>query len=298
MHSVRLQAEFPSFKAFGAWQGPLCALALACGGADLAKAACPTTSPGNHAAVAQQSGAAFAAGTIDQSGGAGGNMACIDQDGASPLATIVQIGSAGTVSVDQSGGVDQSAYVRQGGSAGTVTVTQRQADGFISNAPPLMQGLTVFTSLLAGALNFGDVGTHSAVVLQSSGSSNQASVLQDTGNNASYAEIGQLGSSNQADLTQGYLAQAALDPNFASIVQQGNGNAALLAQTGSGLNGSISQAGDSYSASLSQTGSNLPDVAIAQNGGTTYVTVGGSIMSIPGYAVTVTQTSGGASSAP
>ena len=297
MHPVRRPAQRPSVKAFGAWRGPLCALALACAGADLAKAACPTNSPGNHAAVAQQSGAALARGTIDQSGGASGNVACIDQDGSSPLATIVQIGSTGSVTVEQSGGPDQSAYVLQGGSAGTVTITQRQADGLISSSPSLMQGLADFTSLLAGALNFADVASHSAVVLQSSGAGNEATVLQDVGNNAAYAEIGQLGSGNQADITQG-LTQQGLEPNLASIMQQGNRNEASLAQSGAGLNGAISQTGDSNSASLSQTGISLPDVAIAQSGGFTYVTVGGDVLSIPGTSVTVTQTSGGVSSYP
>jgi hypothetical protein len=276
----------------------LCALALAAGGVDVAEAACATSSSGNYASVVQQAGSASASASIDQSGGSGGNVACANQDGTSPLANIAQIGSAGRVSVDQSGGANQSAYVQQGGSAGSVTVTQKQADGLVSNSPPLMQGLTAFTSLLSGAPHFNDVGSYSSVVLQSSGASNQAAVLQDAGNNASYAEIGQLGSNNQAGITQGYLAQAALDSNYASSVQQGNGNAASLTQTGSGLNGSISQTGDSYSASLSQTGTSLPAVAIAQSGGATLVTVGGSSLSIPGTAVTVTQDTGGASHAP
>jgi minor curlin subunit len=219
-------------------------------------------------------------------------VACVDQDGTSPLANIVQIGSAGRVSVNQSGGTNQSAYVQQGDSAGSVTVTQQQADGLVSNSPPLMQGLTAFTSLLSGAPHFNDVGSYSSVVLQSSGNSNQAEVLQDAGNNASYGEIGQLGSNNQANITQGYLAQAALDSNYASIVQQGTGNAASVTQTGSGLNGSISQTGDSYSASLSQTGTSMAAVAIAQSGGATNVNVGSSSVFIPGAAVTVTQDSG------
>jgi hypothetical protein len=298
MNSLERTSKYAWQECLGRWQGMFGALALALGGAELAEAACPTTSSGNYASVVQQSGSSGASGIIDQSGGGTGNAACADQDSTSPLATIVQIGSAGTASVDQSGGADQSAYVRQGGSGGSVTITQNQADGLVSNAPPLMQGLTAFTSLLSGAPHFNDVGHYSAVVVQASGSDNQASVLQDAGNNASYAEIGQLGSGNQAGITQGYLAQAALSANYASIVQQGNGNTAALSQTGSGLNGSISQTGGSYLANLTQTGSNLPDLAIAQNGGATYITVGGTGIAIPGTSVTVTQTEGGASTSP
>lgn len=137
-----------------------------------------------------------------------------------------------------------------------------------------------------------DTGERNEAVITQNGSNNTASIDQTGEGNGAYSISGSWGH-KKPDKHPG----DGNSDNFASILQNGNGNEAAIVQDGSNLEGKIKQTGNANFATLDQTGNGL-SYKIDQNGADTTLRNGIVLHDVTSVAVTQSNMGVGVTIAP